>query len=324
MCRKLRLAGAVLAVVATVLTWAAAASVTWAAEVAGVLTEVRKGQGDVRVKPAGQTDWKPGRPLMSLHAGDQVRVEGNATAGILLTGGGSKTVTAKDSPFTVSPPTAAGGSGAAKTVIASVARILAGKQEEPSYLRLTSRSVGLNRNIPAILSPRETRVLQGPVKFAWDGSDALRYSIEVIGREGRLWTASDLARRSVAYPASAPPLRPGERYQWVLQAAGYPALRSWFEMASEQDAVRIRSDLALIDPSQLKDFSESTIVLMRAGLLFNERCYQEALDELAHGIETYKDEPTLRYMAAHVYDQIGLQRLAAQYFEEARTLSGEK
>lgn len=205
-----------------------------------------------------------------------------------------------------------------------VTRVLIAKQEEPSYLRLTSRSLGLNPNTPAILAPRETRVLPSPVTFVWHGSDSLRYSIEVIGPEGTVWEASDLPRKSAAYPKTAPALRPGARYQWVLSAVGYPPLRTWFEVAPAQDAARVKAELAELDPRQLTDHSPTTVVVMRAGLLFHEQFYQAALDELVTAMRTYRDEPTLKFMAAHVYDQIGLKPLAAQYFEEARTLLEEK
>src|SRR5207253_233023 len=123
---------------------------------------------------------------------------------------------------TVTPPSMDSGAGA-KGVVTNVAKFLAHKQDEPTYLKLTSRWVP-NPTSPNIMSPRQTRLFRAPVTFVWSGSDELKYAIEVIGPEGRLWSASALPRAPVTYPDTAPALRPGVRYQWVLSSSGYPSI----------------------------------------------------------------------------------------------------
>lgn len=318
MWNRLRVISVVAAVAASI-TGAALVEAAGTGDVVGVVTEIRKAQGDVRVKGNGDGDWKPVKPLMSLRAGDQVRAEGDARAVILITGGGAKAVTEKDSPFTVTPLAADGGAGA-KGVVTNVAKFLAHKQDAPTYLKLTSRRVP-NPKTPMIMSPRETRLLHAPVTFVWNGSDELKYAIEVIGPEGRLWSESGLSRGSIKYPDTAPPLRQGVRYQWILNASGYPPIRTWFEIGSEAQVSRLQSELAQIDP---KEYSGTTIALLRAGVLFGDRFYKDALDELQENAQAFKDEPTLRFMAGHVYDQIGLRYLAEQSFDQAAALTGQK
>ncbi|RPI01963.1 MAG: hypothetical protein EHM71_15795, partial [Zetaproteobacteria bacterium] len=52
-----------------------------------LLTEIRPGQGEVRVKQATDADWKAPLPLLSLRPGDQIRATRNATAVLMFVGG---------------------------------------------------------------------------------------------------------------------------------------------------------------------------------------------------------------------------------------------
>ncbi|MDP2627032.1 MAG: hypothetical protein Q8Q58_09020, partial [Candidatus Rokubacteria bacterium] len=69
------------------LTGLGAAGIAGAAEPVAVLTEIRAGQGEIRVKLAGEAIWKAPQPLLSLRPGDQVRASADARAMILFTGG---------------------------------------------------------------------------------------------------------------------------------------------------------------------------------------------------------------------------------------------
>lgn len=307
----------------TIVLVLALAGLAHAADPGAVLTEIRRGKGGVAVKVSGDPDWKPARPLMSLRPGDQVRAEADARAVLVLTGGGARTVTAENSPFVVTPPSASGGSENVKTMVTGVAQYLAGKQGEPTYLRLTSRSLGAPAaTTPVIVSPRGTRILSAPVTFVWTGGESLRYTVEVVGPGGRVWSASDLPRAPVTYPSSAPALRPGVSYEWVLIAGGFQPLRARFEIVSQDEASRIQSSLRMLEPRELAGYPRSTVTLLRAGLLASERLYQDALDELTDNLGAAPDEPTIHFVMGQLYDQIGLRHLAEQAFARARSLEG--
>ena len=143
--------------------------VTMAADPIAMVTEIRTGQGEVRVKGAQESDWKPALPLLSLRPDDQVRATNNAVAVLMLTDGqGTVTVTATNSPFLVRNPQAAGGSGGKTAeLMASVSRVLMGKKKELSYVSLTTRSL---RQPPMLLSPRAGKLLEAPT-IEWSGSD---------------------------------------------------------------------------------------------------------------------------------------------------------
>ncbi|MBI4609579.1 MAG: hypothetical protein HY726_11275 [Candidatus Rokubacteria bacterium] len=289
-----------------------------AAEPVAVLTEIRKGQGDVGVKPAGAGDWVAPQPLLALRPGDQIRATQDARAVLLFTGGrGTQVISAANSPFTVQAPAGESGTEKVRAVVASVTQFLLGQQKQLTYQSLSVRSLS---QPPLIIAPRDTHLIPGPVAFEWAGSDRLRYSVRVLGPEGLVWEQANLQRRPVDYPASAPALRPGVRYRWELTAPGHPVQRAQFEVLSAAEGARVRAALALLEPAGL-GYSRGTVALIRAGLLFQEGLYHDARRELLAGVVADPEEPTLHLLLGSVYERIGLKELAAREFEEAQFLS---
>jgi predicted Zn-dependent protease len=83
----------------------------------------------------------------------------------------------------------------------------------------------------------------------------------------------------------------------------------------------MRAALSLLPPSPLAGYPWNTVILMRAGLLFQEGLDHEARRELQAGIAAEPDEPTLYRLLGHIYDRIGLRQLAAEAHDEAQFLS---
>jgi hypothetical protein len=293
------------------------AAVALSAEPVAVLTEIRKGGpgGEVRVKGAGQDDWRAPQPLMSLGAGDEIRVKGDtARAVIVYTGGATQTITKDNSPFKLGAPPASRRRVA--TAFGSVAQFLLGKEKEPVYVQLSTRSIKKDGEANlVILSPRETRLLPSQVKFAWSGPDANKYQIRVYGPSGVAWTVDDVAKQPVAYPASAPKLQPGVRYRWELKTAETLPERAQFEIIPDAEWKRISAQLGEIKSN------DTTSTLVRVKVLFDERLYQSAREELEAAIARDKTEPNLQFMLGHVYDRMGLREQAAEAFDLAQKLS---
>lgn len=283
----------------------------WAADPVAYITEIqKKGAGEVRVKVDGEREWQAPRPLLALRPGDQLQVQGDVRVVVLFhAGGGTKTVTAANSPFTVAAAAGAGG-GQLKTVTSSVGQFLLGKQDAPKYRKLSTR--GLTRP-PLIISPRHTRVLLTHLRFEWDGGDRLRYAVRVVGPQGTVWQQRDLPRQPVGYPATAPPLTPGLTYHWELESPGHPVERSQFEVLSEANAARVHDALAALDHAE--GYSPGTLVVMRTALLFEEGLYDEARRQIEAAVEAQPDEPNLRLLQGHVYQRIGLNGKAADAFD---------
>lgn len=291
----------------------------WAVEPVAYITEIHaKGNADVRVKAAGEADWRAPQPLLALRPGDRIRASGDARAVFLYhVGGGTQTVTALNSPFTVLTPPSAGGMEL-RGLAADISRFLLGMQGPPTYRRLAVRGA-----VSEIVSPRHTRLFPGPLTFEWDGSDELRYSVRVSGPEGLLWEQTNVPRQKVSYAATARALRAGVRYAWELEAPGQPVQRAHFELLTDAEATRIRNALALLEPRSLPGYPAGTLVLMRAAILFEEGLFTDARRELEAEITADWSEPTLHFVLGRVYAHIGLAARAAQAFERADTLARE-
>jgi hypothetical protein len=298
--------------------WTSAAS---AADPVAVLTEIRPGKGEVRVKRPEDPDWSAPRALQSLRPGDQVRVTADGRATVTFTGGGSQSVTAATSPLTVQAPRGETGGDRARGLVAGVTQFLLGQPKPPAYQSLSVRA---GAPPPRALGPRDTRVLPGPVTFEWSGPPRSDYRVQLLGPQGPVWEQAALPRRPLPYPAAAPPLVPGARYGWTLEAPGQATQRADFEVLSEADAARVRALLADLTPAALGGEDGSPLILMRAGLFFREGLYADARRELMTAIAKDPDEPTLRQLLGYVYDRMGLTDLAAQEFDEAEFLATRK
>jgi hypothetical protein len=300
------------------------AAVAWAQDPLAVLTEIQVKRGRVEVKPAGLPDWQTPRPLLSLRAGDQVRVEGEARAVLVFTGGrGTQLVTQSNSPFTVQAGSIQGASDRARAVLGNVTSFLLGQPRERTYQSLSVRSV--RAQPPLILVPRDSRVLPGAVTFEWAGSDRLKYQVKLLGPQGAIvWEQADLERRPLAYPASAPRLTPGTKYTWELSTREHAPVRAAFEVAADADATRVTDALALLTPASAGNYPPATLALMRAGLLFQETFYADARRELVQAIAVSPEEATLHLLLGHVYDRTGLKQLASTEFDAAEALAAPR
>lgn len=296
-------------------TLALGAATAWAADPIAYITEIqKKGAGGVGVRAAGAADWKTPRPLLALRPGDQIRAQGDARVVVLFhAGGGTKTVTAANSPFTVAPLTGGSGGGQLRAVTASVSQFLLGRQETPQYRRLATRGLCAE---PLIVSPRHSRLFAGELRFEWEGCDRYRYTVRLAGPQGVLWEQKDLPRQTLVYPATAPPLTPGVPYRWELEAPGHPIERARFEVLTDGEAERIRGTLALLDHAP--GYSPVTLVVMRTAVLFEEGLYNEARRQLQAALAARPNEPSLWMLEGYVYQRIGLASLAADAFERAK------
>jgi len=281
-----------------------------------VVTELHGGAGQVEVKRAAESDWEPAKPLLAVRQGDALRALGDGRAVLVFAGGrGTQVVSAANSPFSVEARDEVGVGGRVRAMVSRVTGFLAGQQKELDRVPLGSR-VAVAPRI-AILSPRDTRLLPGDVNFEWSGWESLRYRVRLSGPQGLLWERGDLPRGSVIYPGTAPTLVPNTRYSWELGTSDQHAETASFEIVSPSDAQRIREALDLLTPATLAGYSPSTVVVLRAGLLMQERLYAHARRELLAGLAADRDEPTLHVLLGDIYERVGLAELANREFAEA-------
>lgn len=279
-----------------------------------VLTELSPGNGAVQVRRGTESGWVPAQPLLALRPGDTVRATADARAVLLYAGGVVQTISATNSPVRIDV-SARSGAQNVKAVVGGIVEFLVGQRPEPRYEPLSVR--GPQMGPPRIVAPRDTRILPGvPVAFEWSGLPSLRYQVRVLGPEGTVWEQKTIVGHRAEF-SPAPALRPGTSYTWVLEAPGQPSQRAQFEVLPAADADRVRQTLAGLSPEALAGYPATTLTVMRAALLIQERLYAEARRDLLAGIAADPEAPVLRQLLGEVYERTGLPDLAAEQFGEA-------
>jgi hypothetical protein len=288
-----------------------------------VVTELHWDAGQIEVRRGNESGWEPAKPLLALRPGDQIRALGDARAVLVFVGGhGQQVVSAVNSPFSVEVRDEGRLGERVHVVVGRVTEFLTGQQRDLDRVPVASRSVLPPRVV--ILSPRNTRLLPGHVSFEWSGSESLRYRVRLSGPQGVVWEQANLPRVALTYGGAAPSPASTTAYAWELTASNQSLEVALFEIVSDADARRIREALDLLTPATLPGYSQSTIIVLRAGLLIQERLYADARHELMAGLSADPDEPTLHVLLSKVYEQVGLSELSILELTEARDRLGRR
>jgi len=285
---------------------------------AGMITEIKVGRGKVDVKSAG-ADWRAASPLSSLRAGDQVRAIGDAMAVVLLAGGrGTVRVETKNSPYTLAAgPADEGKIDKARTLLTASFGFLSAGAKEPPKALLSTRSA---TRPPEILTPRNGQVLPDSLVFEWLGSQFSRYTVRVLDPSGVVLERTGVVGARLAYPADAPPLKPGIRYRLQVEALGHPPYEAWFEMADPARAAAMRGDLAELEASLGAAVSPSSLAAVRVGALAAEGFLHDARLVALAALGRDPDEPALHMLLGNLYLKTGLPQLAGESLDEAQFL----
>ncbi len=284
-----------------------------------VIIEIRPNAGQVQVRRANETVWRAAEPLLTLRPGDQVNVLRDARVTLAFIGSrGTRVLGAADSPFVVISDAPRNPSHKARETVGKIVEFLIGARREPAHIPISVRP-GPSMRV-AILSPRDTRLLPGPVNFEWTGSQSVRYRIRVIGPEGGVWEASELTRGQASYPPGGPPLLSGVRYHWQLEAPDVATQQAYFEVLSADQAEQVRTALDELSSQEISDGLRSTAAVLRGSFLIQQGLYSDARKELTAALVTDPSESTLHFLLGLLYDRMGLTDMAGREFLEARDL----
>ena len=289
-------------------------------EVAGMVTEIHPGEGRVEVRSAETERWRPAVPLLTLREGDTVNTTQDAWAVIVLTGGrGSVRVDEASTPFGVTAPSVD------RSRLHKGLQILEASfhflSTTPRELPLGTLGTRAGMKPPAILTPRNGRVLPDSLIFEWRGSRSSPVTIRIVGPDGLVLERTNLAAARFQYPRSAPPLRTGVRYRFQLLPAWSPPQEVWFELVDPIEARAIRRDLQDLEEALAAAPPPSaTLAALRAGVLAGHGLLHDARLGLAEVLLRNPDEPTLHFLLGDLYARQGLSEEAAESFEEARVL----
>jgi len=285
-----------------------------AQDAVGVITEIKLNRGDVEIRLPGKS-WQKPAPLQSLYAGTHIQASRDAVAVVLYTEG-MKTVTidAKNSPFESSPPRRKGGPG-----VKEIAGALMGKKKPPNYAALAVRG---GKRPPVLLSPRSTKLMTDAPTLQWMGMERQPGTVRVLGPEGVLWTAENVSLTQIKYPASAPRLKPGVEYAWMIEKRGFPAEKARFQLLAPAEIKAVEDEAAAL--KNASGVSETTAAVLKAGLYAARGLYYDAREVLAEAVKRDPDEPTLHFLLADVYEKTGLKDMASEEYSESDFLLKQK
>jgi hypothetical protein len=289
-------------------------------EVAGMITEIHVGRGQVEVRSAESERWRAATPLLTLKGGDAVSTTEDARVVIVLTGGrGSARVDEATSPFTVPAPPAG------RSRLHKGLRILEASFDflatmTPSDLTFGPLGTRAGLKPPVILTPHNGLVLPDSLIFEWRGSQSSAYVIRITGPDGLVFERTNLAATRFQYPRNAPPLAAGVRYRFHLLPPWSPPQDAWFELVDPDRAQTIRHELHDLEEAFAPALSPATLVTLRAGFLAANGLLHDARLGLVEELARQPDEPTLHFLLGSLYARQGLGEEAMESFAEARFL----
>lgn len=122
--------------------------------------------------------------------------------------------------------------------------------------RFESSQRGSASEVPYILYPRNTLVLDPHPLLRWRDTDAGSYTVSIVSGGEQVWSQSDVAGGEIQYPDDAPALQPGSDYLLVVQdddgnsSQEDPARGLGFQVLSEAERAAIaarRDDILALD-----------------------------------------------------------------------------
>lgn len=314
------------------LAWGQALPATAEApEIAAVITELKLGRGRVEVLAAGSEQWRQVQPLSALRAGDQLRVTEDAAVVIVLSNGrGSVRVRATDSPFAVTVPTSGPGKPrkALELLQASFSYLSASARESLRAVLVTRfPGVGL-----VVLTPRDSAVLGESLTFVWqdgppegaaDKPDERSYSLIVSTSKGTVFRRDALRGEAYIYPAQAPRLAPGVRYNVRVSSGRRSSGEVWFEVLDSGRATAVRTKLTELEDVLNAVGSPSSRVAVRAGFLASQGLFYDARETVVVALRDNPNDPTLLVLLGDLYADAGLPEVSGLYYARAAAVQAQ-
>jgi hypothetical protein len=301
-------------VIAQVLVVAAA---VMAENPVGVITEVK---GQVQIKRAGKSAWLPARVNMPVYAGDVLRTGSNGKVVVWTPTGRAQTLGPKKT-VSINPVKGTRDSLWREVWGSFVNRMKSNFSDENLATVAAARaSISLPaKNQLALLSPRNTKVLEERPTFVWtdvENAKGYRVTVGFFDDDKRVWETV-VSQNSLHYPSDAPELKPGRVYIWQVEAIGVPNAKesAWFVVLHPAEARDIKFALQQLR-SKAPDFIAYS--LAAASFLESRGCYSEAISILKTTLKRFPNQPEPKVLLANLYETVGLSEHAQQARAEAR------
>jgi hypothetical protein len=282
-------------------------------EAVAVITELKLNRGDIQIRMPGKGAERPA-VLQSVYPGAVIQAYKDASVVILFTEG-IKTVTVdeKNSPFEIKTAQAKEGQAAAR--VKEVASLLMGKKKPPAYVPLAVRG---GKHPPVLVSPRNTKLITDSPTLQWMGMERQPGTVKLYGPEGLLWSAENIALTQIKYPSSAPRLKAGVEYSWIIEKKGFPPEKAPFKLLTPEEAQTVKEKMASLNASG--GLSKTTLAILKASLFVSQELFHDAREILMEAVNADPDEPTLHFLLGEVYEKTGLKNLAMDEYSESEFL----
>ncbi|MBD2296944.1 tetratricopeptide repeat protein [Anabaena sphaerica FACHB-251] len=173
-------------------------------------------------------------------------------------------------------------------------------------------------DIPYIISPRRTLLLDNKPKIRWNQvTNAAGYTVSILAGEKEIWT-EQVSGTEVIYPGK-PALEPGIDYLVIVKTKGQRSSQEEkvtglsFRLLSAKDAEDVRTSLALLKKQQLTDTVKS---LLQTHLYVGYYLRSEAIETLEKLVAGGAKEAVIYRLLGDLYQQVGLTEQAeGQYLE---------
>jgi len=153
-----------------------------------------------------------------------------------------------------------------------------------------------------LCAPHKARVYSLRPTFAWHSDPAAEYKFHIQNMTGTFAWDRNVTGTSLAYPADAPPLQPGDTYLWkvdpVSPLLGPPPPAAMIIVVGPPERAQMEAAVSQISGA---DFDAES---SRAKYFFDQRLWYDALTAYSDLIAKYPNRSNLYEMRGTLYDQI--------------------
>lgn len=178
-----------------------------------------------------------------------------------------------------------------------------------------------NSNIPYLISPRNTAILNGKPTLSWNPVAGASYRVQIfsLGEEFN-WT-TEVGEATVVYSGNKP-MPPGF-YKVNITASNGASTKDkddsvFFIMPDEKDISQIN---AYVEELQQKPLSNSSKILALAHLYRSYDFKTKAIELLEELVEDGNQITAVHQLLGSIYKQIGLNELAKERYLKAKQLA---
>lgn len=176
-------------------------------------------------------------------------------------------------------------------------------------------------NIPYIISPQKTQILNPQPILHWGGVPApTKYTVSLRENGQEIWRVSDIVETQIQYPGE-PPLKPGNIYQVIVETDTGISSRDVvvpggveFQLLQAETVEVVQSEVAKIQAQGLAPESEKLAI---ATLYENYQLFAEAVELLETLVHTEKSAPIYKKLGDLYWLTWELAPVAKPYYLQA-------